>query len=168
MRFDKKSRKIRPRKKNKKGRSSGGVVFYIYLGGGLLLLALFLYFLYGGHRKDLRRVQLEKIREDMDRICVAAILFYQDHGRYPDTTEGLQALLTEPSQESSSTIPSRVPGILERVPLDPWRTPYRYQGPEDGTPLIMISLGADRKPGGEGEAADVVRTGCESKGPSGE
>jgi hypothetical protein len=40
--------------------------------------------------------------------------------------------------------------------LDPWKHPYVYQGPTAGHPRPrVVSLGADGKPGGEGESADI-------------
>jgi type II secretory pathway pseudopilin PulG len=40
--------------------------------------------------------------------------------------------------------------------LDPWKRPYLYVGPTLGHPRPrVVSLGADGKPGGEGESADI-------------
>jgi general secretion pathway protein G len=44
------------------------------------------------------------------------------------------------------------------VPTDPWGAAYVYRAPgtEGGTGYDLLSLGADGKPGGAGEDADVV------------
>ena len=40
--------------------------------------------------------------------------------------------------------------------LDPWKHPYLYVGPTSEHPLPrVVSLGADGKPGGDGESADI-------------
>lgn len=41
------------------------------------------------------------------------------------------------------------------VPKDPWGRPYQYVQPGQHGEFDVYSLGADGKPGGEGEAADV-------------
>ena len=125
-------------------------------------MGLFLFMMYGGQTEKLRRIYQEKITADMDRICVAAILFYQDHGRFPSAEEGMEVLRVDrtPGEAGSGHPPGG--GTLGLVPLDPWRNPYRYQAPEGETPLRLISLGADGNPGGQGDDADVVREGCKS------
>ena len=48
------------------------------------------------------------------------------------------------------------PYLDEAVPLDPWGHAYVYQVPgEEGRPFSIFSLGADGKPGGEGNDADI-------------
>jgi general secretion pathway protein G len=162
MRFNKKNRKLRKKKKS----ASGGRSFWLMLLAGLILMGLFFFMMYRGQEKKLHRIHQEKIALDMDRICVAAILFFQKHGRYPSDDEGAQALPLGDGVSGSGT--SRRNGTREPVPLDPWRNPYRYQAPQGETPLRLISLGSDGKPGGQGDATDVIREGCKSTALSGE
>ena len=166
MRFNKKSRKIRTKKK--KTRKSGSYSFWGFLIAGFLLLGGFFFLLYSGHMKQVKKIHQFKIQEDMDRICVAAILFFQDHGRYPTTPEGIALLRSDRMPSSHSQPPSSRTGYIERVPRDPWRNPYIYKGPHDGIPLMLISLGADGKQGGTGEAADIIQERCSSTGLSAE
>ena len=42
------------------------------------------------------------------------------------------------------------------VPLDPWGGAYVYRMPGERGAYDLLSLGADRAPGGTGEGADVV------------
>ncbi len=165
MRFDKKSRKIRIKKKKKK-KSSAGLPFWVYPLVGLIFLAFFYFVLFGGHKKQLRRIQQEKIREDMDRICAAGILFFQEHGRYPTDQEGLSALIAERSGSSDSELSEPAAGSLNSLPNDPWGTPYFYKGDAKGDHITLVCRGADRKQGGTGDAADVIREGCKSTGLS--
>ncbi len=48
-----------------------------------------------------------------------------DMGSYPTTEQGLQALLTAPSERSARW---RGP-YVEREPIDPWGNPYQYRFP---------------------------------------
>ena len=46
--------------------------------------------------------------------------------------------------------------IPKEIPLDPWGNPYVYSVPgENGNPYTLKSLGADGKPGGSDENADI-------------
>jgi general secretion pathway protein G len=48
-------------------------------------------------------------------------------------------------------------GLLTRIPKDPWNEPYQYEPPQPGSggkPRVF-TLGSDKAPGGEGEAADI-------------
>ena len=44
---------------------------------------------------------------------------------------------------------------LERLPNDPWGTPYQYLNPGVHGEVDVFSLGADGRPGGEGKDADI-------------
>ena len=160
MRFNKRSRKLKFKKKRTQSTS---LSFLIYLAAGILLLAIFYYVVLGGHRKELESVRQEKIRDDMDAICTATILFRQDHGRYPRDQEGIAALVGKVASEMTGGQASEQSTYLLEPPLDPWGTPYVYRCVDNGDRVSLASLGADRQPGGTGDAADLVRNGC---GPS--
>ena len=92
MRFDKRSRKLRVKKKKGGKAFRTTASFWGYLVLGLILLGGFYFLLYGAHKKGLRRVRQEKIQEDFDRICAAAILYSEDHGTFPSSDEGIAAV----------------------------------------------------------------------------
>ena len=46
-------------------------------------------------------------------------------------------------------------GYLDKLPVDPWGTDYQYLNPGIRGEIDVYSLGADRKPGGEGFDADI-------------
>ena len=46
-------------------------------------------------------------------------------------------------------------GYLDRVPKDPWGTPYQYLQPGVHSAIDVFSFGADRAAGGEGNDADI-------------
>jgi general secretion pathway protein G len=79
--------------------------------------------------------------------------FRLDVGRYPTTSEGLQALIKLPSGVESWNGP-----YLKKIelPLDPWGAPYHYESPGKYGDYDLYSYGADNVEGGEGENQDIV------------
>lgn len=79
-----------------------------------------------------------------------------DIGRYPSTEEGL-ALLSKGPADAVTAARWRGPYLDEvTLPLDPWGSPYQYSVPgRDGMPFALYSWGADRQPGGSGDAQDI-------------
>lgn len=76
-------------------------------------------------------------------------------GVYPTPEQGLGMLVTPPS-ESGLKAKWRGPYLDDALPLDPWGNPYQYVVPgPDGKPFLIFSFGADGKPGGTGNDADV-------------
>jgi general secretion pathway protein G len=93
-------------------------------------------------------------KSKMAIIDNALARFNFDCGRYPDDSEGLDALITAP------------PGLEEKWKgrylkpselLDPWNNPYIYvaEGQINPGSYDLVSLGADGLEGGEDENADV-------------
>ena len=83
-------------------------------------------------------------------------LFKLDNGFYPDTQQGLDALVEKPT---TGRIPPKYPvgGYLEKkkIPPDPWGNPYVYVCPGLHGDFDILSYGADGKEGGEGKDADI-------------
>jgi general secretion pathway protein G len=78
-----------------------------------------------------------------------------DVGEYPQTADGLNSLVTQPT-DAQLAARWRGPYLEGGVPLDPWGRPYQYVPPADSKqPFRLISFGADGKPGGTGNDADV-------------
>ncbi len=75
-----------------------------------------------------------------------------DVGKYPTDEEGLQALRVAPDGLESWDGPY----LQKQIPLDPWDNEYSYKCPGDHGEFDIISYGADKKEGGEGEDQDVV------------
>lgn len=77
-----------------------------------------------------------------------------DMGQYPTTGEGLAALVRNPGGSKRW----QGPYLQKDVPVDPWGNPYQYRSPGSaGRDYDLLSLGKDGRPGGSGDAADVVR-----------
>ena len=104
----------------------------------------------------------EKAKRDlvctqMSSISQALKMFKLDNGMYPETEEGLEALLKNPDADKYPNYSSQP--YLEKMPKDSWRTPFTYLKSDNG--FELISFGADRKEGGEGEAADIYYSRCQ-------
>jgi general secretion pathway protein G len=80
-------------------------------------------------------------------------LFNLDTGRYPNSGEGLNALVQSPGSIQSWNGPYLKGGV---VPNDPWGKPYVYRSPGEHGPYDIMSYGADGQEGGTGTAADIV------------
>lgn len=96
------------------------------------------------------------IRAEQDiRALQAALKLYRlDNFVYPNTDQGLLALLEKPSD-----IPEganwKEGGYLDKLPVDPWGNEYQYLYPGANSEFDLYSLGADALPDGEGVNADV-------------
>ena len=102
-------------------------------------------------RVDSSKVQVAETQIKMLRGALQA--YRLDIGRFPSTAEGLTALLRPPPEVASFW---SGPYLDDEMPLEPWRTPYRYEHPTDNLQgFALYSLGADAKEGGEGVNADV-------------
>lgn len=96
--------------------------------------------------------QQTKVRQDLRAIGSALKLFRLDRFKYPSTEEGLDALVTPPT-DTTVTWPSG--GYLDRIPKDPWDRPYLYRQPGKNGDFDVYTLGRDGVEGGEGVDADV-------------
>lgn len=162
MRMDRKNRKNRPRPTRTKT-SSRIPAFALYLLGGLILLAVFYTFLYRSHERQLAALRAEKIREDLDTICAALAVHRQEHGALPPAELGLDFLTNKGLKaETSSGAAGRDKPYLDRIPLDPWGSPYVYE--MRGSRFAVGTYGSDRRPGGTGNASDTFREECKSTG----
>jgi len=88
----------------------------------------------------------------MEELSAALDLYRLDVGRYPDTDQGLGALIEQPSGTLSWNGPYLKKGVIRN---DPWGYPYVYQSPGKQAPFELSSLGADNQPGGDGENRDL-------------
>lgn len=91
-----------------------------------------------------------KAKSDVSRMGSALDLYRLDNFSYPNTSEGLQALVTNPGKPNWT-------GYLNKLQDDPWGNKYQYQQPGTQNPkgYDLWSLGADGAPGGEGNNQDI-------------
>jgi general secretion pathway protein G len=93
-------------------------------------------------------------KQDIGTIMQAMKLYRLDNGRYPTQEQGLHALVEKPTTEP---VPNdwKDGGYLERLPADPWGAQYQYLNPGVHGEIDVFSYGADGKPGGDGNDADI-------------
>ena len=91
------------------------------------------------------KLQIESFASALD-------LFYLDNGRYPSTSEGLEALVRRPAAATNWSGP-----YLQQpdVPVDPWGNAYEYRVPGNRAPYTIVSLGSDGQRGGSDDGADI-------------
>lgn len=105
-------------------------------------------------RSDDAKVADAKVQ--IRNIETALKLYKLDSGNYPETEQGLQALVAKPT---TGKIPNnyKAEGYLENqnVPKDPWGADYVYLSPGEHGDYDLYSFGADGARGGEGKNADI-------------
>ena len=89
----------------------------------------------------------------MLEISAQLDLYKLETGRYPNTAEGLKAMLQAPSGVSNWNGPyAKSADALK----DAWNNDILYKSPgSDNRPFEMISYGADNKEGGDGFDKDI-------------
>ena len=92
-----------------------------------------------------------KARVDIRSIESALALFKTDTGRFPTTSEGLEALVLNPGIKGYN-----IDGYLDKVPSDPWGGKYIYISPGvHSRDYDLESYGKDSEDGGTEDNADI-------------
>jgi general secretion pathway protein G len=93
-----------------------------------------------------------KARVQIRNLQSALAFFKTDTGRFPNTSEGLEVLVS-----SSGLKGWRPGGYIEggKVPQDPWGHPYVYIQPGTHDDYDLESYGRDGEDGGTGDNADI-------------
>jgi len=93
-------------------------------------------------------------KADTAAIVQALKLYRLDNGSYPQTDQGLAALVQKPT---TNPVPPnwKQGGYLDKLPKDPWGRDYQYLNPGVRGEIDVFSLGADGARGGEGNNADI-------------
>jgi general secretion pathway protein G len=108
-------------KRRKSGFTLMEILLVMALLGGLVVLGLVnVDKILGDGNADIAKIFVN------DTMKANLFRYRVDNGRYPNTEEGLNALLTAPGAATSWNGP-----YLEgkRIPLDPWKTEYQYRFP---------------------------------------
>lgn len=99
----------------------------------------------GKSEVTIAKAQMEAFEKSLDTYRL-------DVGRYPNTEEGLAALITAPVSAGEKW---NGPYLKKGVPVDPWGHPYAYIAPGATADFEITSLGRDGQPGGSGLDADI-------------
>lgn len=103
--------------------------------------------------KYLGKGKSQSAKVQIENISAALDMYRLEVGNYPNSSQGLKALVSSPSGARGWNGPYLKKG---EVPLDPWNNEYQYKRPgTSGQPFDLVSLGADGSAGGEGEDADI-------------
>ncbi|PHR04166.1 MAG: type II secretion system protein GspG [Sulfitobacter sp.] len=96
--------------------------------------------------------KISTTKSQIANIATALDLYILDAGKYPTEDQGLTILIEAPTD---STSPWNGPYLASKtVPKDPWGSDYVYK--ITGRSFQLMSLGADKVPGGEDDDADIV------------
>ena len=97
-----------------------------------------------------------KAKIQIESLETTLKLYKLDNGIYPETEQGLQALIEQPE---TGKIPKnwREGGYLEKgkLPKDPWGNSFIFLSPGTHGEYDIISYGADGVQGGEGKNKDI-------------
>lgn len=126
---------------NNKGMTLLEIMIVLAILGGLLTI------LAGQVTSRLAAARVKEAKIQIAEIGKALDMFYTDCGFYPEA--GLTDLVNQPSN-CTNWGPDP---YLKKEPKDPWGNEFEYEY-QDGS-YVLISLGEDRKPGGEGTAKDI-------------
>jgi general secretion pathway protein G len=97
----------------------------------------------GKGKQSAAKAQIELLGQALDQMKL-------DTGRYPTTSEGLNALVVNPG------VPNWDGSYLKKaVPNDPWGRPYHYESPGSHGDYDLFTYGADGSAGGEDENKDI-------------
>ena len=106
-----------------------------------------------GRPEEARRL---KAMIQIESLETALKLYKLDTGAYPDTEQGLQALV-QPPDTGNAVKNWRDGGYLEKgkLPADPWGNEFVYLSPGVHGEYDIMSYGSDGVQGGEGKNRDV-------------
>ena len=93
----------------------------------------------------------------MASVKQALKMFKLDNGTYPETDEGVEALVANPDADKYPNYSSSP--YLEKVAKDSWGTPLIYI--KKGSEFKLVSFGADKKEGGDSDGKDIIFPDCQ-------
>jgi len=97
--------------------------------------------------------RISKVKNDIQVLESALELYRLDNYKYPTLEQGLQALVTKPSEEVKNW---KSGGYIKKLRKDPWGNDYQYNVPgRENAEFDIFSYGADNAEGGEGSDADI-------------
>ena len=101
---------------------------------------------FGESKVKAAKLQIEELSAALD-------MYKLDTDTYPNSQQGLQALVQQPSN-----VPGWNGPYLRKnfVPQDPWNRDYHYQFPGENGDFDIYSYGADNAQGGEKDNRDIV------------
>ena len=102
--------------------------------------------------KHIRSARITTAKTQIKLLEQALTDYKLDTGKFPETDDGLQALVENVNDVEKWDGPY----IKPAVPKDPWGNDYNYVSPGEHGEFDLSSYGADGVEGGEGENADIT------------
>ncbi len=90
--------------------------------------------------------KVDSTKAQIQAISQALKLYRLQHGSYPSSSEGIQALVNADKNGKR---------YLDSLPKDAWGNPFVYLSPGVHGDFDILSYGADGKQGGSGFDADI-------------
>ena len=115
------------------------VLMILALIGGLVLPSII---------KTGEGAKAKAVKSQVSRISMAVESYYLDTGSTPDS---LQQLIENTANDGGWNGPYIKTSALN----DPWNNKFEFKSPGDHGEFDVSSMGADGRPGGEGNNADV-------------
>jgi len=131
-------------------RSAGFTLFELLVV--MLIIGLLASYVGPRYFSQVGKSEVKATRAQMDAFEKALEQYRLDTGHFPSTELGLGALFVRPANEPKW----QGPYLKKSPPSDPWGTAYLYKAPGDHGEFDLQSLGKDRRPGGNGEDADIT------------
>lgn len=103
--------------------------------------------------KNLEKSENTTAKAQIDAYVKAIDQYRIDTGDYPSNSEGLNALINEPS-----SVPRWKGPYIKKLPLDPWGLPYQYKypGEHNSTSYDVFSFSKDKVQGGDKEETQDI------------
>jgi general secretion pathway protein G len=138
---------VRNIKRNQSRRSAFTLIELLLVMVILAILAGVVINKFGGIQE---RARDTRAKTDITNIKNALEQFKIVNTRYPNTEEGLQALVTKPNDDLPDW-----KQCLDKMPSDPWNHPYIYRCPgNNGKEYDILSAGPDGREGGGDDIGD--------------
>jgi general secretion pathway protein G len=119
----------------------------------LIILGTIMAFLAPRIFGNVERANQQLAKAKMEQLSGQLEIMRLEVGRYPNSQEGLRALVEKPSGMERWNGPY----IKDATTLkDPWGNDFKYTAPGASRPFDLVSMGADGREGGEGENKDIA------------
>ncbi|MBU1425903.1 MAG: type II secretion system major pseudopilin GspG [Gammaproteobacteria bacterium] len=96
--------------------------------------------------------EIKVARAQIDAFSKALDQYRLDTGHYPNTSQGMGALMSKPANEAKWDGPY----LTKALPPDPWGNAYQYRQPGEHGEYDLFSYSKDGRAGGTGENADIT------------
>jgi general secretion pathway protein G len=107
-----------------------------------------------------KKAKIIAAKTQMQTIITVLNRYEQDQDEFPTTEQGLEALVTRPSDVSEETWDK----YLDKVPVDSWGQKFQYTCPsEHGGDFDLVSSGPDKRPGTEDDITNYEKGGSTGK-----